>query len=48
MKYPIPRIRMLDGFNEGLIEFEHDSKYRLRQNEARPYNPNPVHPHFLP
>jgi NAD(P)H dehydrogenase (quinone) len=23
MKYPEPRIRMLDGFNEGWIEFEH-------------------------
>jgi NAD(P)H dehydrogenase (quinone) len=22
MKYPMPRIRMLDGFNEGWIEFE--------------------------
>jgi NAD(P)H dehydrogenase (quinone) len=24
MKNPIPRIRMLDGFNEGWITFEHD------------------------
>jgi hypothetical protein len=23
MKDPMPRIRMLDGFNEGWIEFEH-------------------------
>lgn len=23
MKHPRPRIRMLDGFNEGWIEFEH-------------------------
>jgi hypothetical protein len=22
MKHPMPRIRMLDGFNEGWIEFE--------------------------
>ena len=25
MKDPMPRIRMLDGFNEGWIEFEGDS-----------------------
>jgi hypothetical protein len=23
MKYPLPRIRMVDGFNEGWIDFEH-------------------------
>jgi NAD(P)H dehydrogenase (quinone) len=24
MKYPQPRVRMLEGFNEGWIEFESD------------------------
>jgi uncharacterized protein YbjT (DUF2867 family) len=27
MQYPLPRIRMLDGFNEGWIRFEHVPRY---------------------
>ena len=30
MKHPTPRIQMLDGFNEGWIEFEHDESKRRR------------------
>jgi NAD(P)H dehydrogenase (quinone) len=30
MKYPMPRIRMVDGFNEGWIEFEGDSASILK------------------
>jgi uncharacterized protein YbjT (DUF2867 family) len=30
MKNPMPRIRMLDGFNEGWIDFEGDPVERLR------------------
>jgi hypothetical protein len=26
MKNPTPRIRMLDGFNEGWLAFEHDTR----------------------
>jgi len=34
MKNPIPRIRMLDGFNEGWIDFEHGEAGSLRGNVA--------------
>jgi len=34
MKNPIPRIRMLDGFNEGWIEFEHGVAGSLKGNVA--------------
>ena len=30
MKNPIPRIRMLDGFNEGWIDFEHGEAGSLK------------------
>ena len=30
MTHPEPRIQMLDGFNEGWIEFEHDESKRLK------------------
>jgi hypothetical protein len=30
MKNPTPRIRMLDGFNEGWIEFEGGPEQRIR------------------
>ena len=32
MKNPVPRIRMLDGFNEGWIEFEGDEAGSLKGN----------------
>jgi uncharacterized protein YbjT (DUF2867 family) len=34
MKNPIPRIRMLDGFNEGWIEFERGEAGSLKGNES--------------
>jgi NAD(P)H dehydrogenase (quinone) len=34
MKNPIPRIRMLDGFNEGWIDFEHGEAGSLKGNVA--------------
>ena len=34
MKNPIPRIRMLDGFNEGWIEFEHGEAGAQKGNES--------------
>ena len=34
MKNPIPRIRMLDGFNEGWIDFEHGETRSLKGNVA--------------
>jgi hypothetical protein len=30
MKNPTPRIRMLDGFNEGWIDFEHGEAHSLK------------------
>lgn len=45
MRNPLPRIQMLDGFNEGWIEFENPNKVRkgtvpldavLRELVARP------------
>jgi hypothetical protein len=30
MRNPLPRIRMLDGFNEGWIRFEGDETVRLK------------------
>ena len=34
MKNPIPRIRMLDGFNEGWIEFEGGGVGSQKGNES--------------
>jgi hypothetical protein len=34
MKNPIPRIRMLDGFNEGWIEFERGEAGSKKGNES--------------
>jgi NAD(P)H dehydrogenase (quinone) len=34
MKNPIPRIRMLDGFNEGWIEFERGEAGSQKGNES--------------
>jgi NAD(P)H dehydrogenase (quinone) len=34
MKNPAPRIRMLDGFNEGWIDFEHGEAGSLKGNVA--------------
>jgi hypothetical protein len=34
MKNPIPRIRMLDGFNEGWIEFEGGEVGSQKGNES--------------
>jgi hypothetical protein len=30
MKHPLPRIRMIDGFNEGWIEFESNKAARRK------------------
>jgi hypothetical protein len=30
MKHPTPRIQMLDGFNQGWIDFEFDQTSRLK------------------
>jgi hypothetical protein len=34
MKNPMPRIRMLDGFNEGWIDFEHGEAGSLKGKVA--------------
>ncbi|HEY4352542.1 MAG TPA: NmrA family transcriptional regulator, partial [Paraburkholderia sp.] len=33
MKYPLPRMQMLDGFNEGWIDFEQD-RAQVRKGEV--------------
>jgi hypothetical protein len=44
MKNPIPRIQMLDGLNEGWIEFERGKLARKRETKAQ----NPVLKALMP